>query len=491
VPPWPHGPPAAQAHALDHVRRQSRGRGDVRLSFLGAAQTVTGSKTLLTTGRSTLLVDCGLFQGQRELKERNWADLPVDPRSIDAVVLTHAHLDHAGYLPVLVKKGFRGPVYCTPATHDLCEILLIDSGHLLERDAEFANRHGYSRHKPALPLYTVEEAHAALDHLRSVPFGRAFRPADDVTALFLPAGHILGAAMVRLSDGAVSVLFSGDLGRPHDPVMLEPARRPVSDFLVVESTYGDHRHEATDGEQGLAEIISGTAARGGAVVIPAFAVGRAQSLLFHLDRLRRRGDIPPIPIYLDSPMAIDASDILCRHAGEHRLAEGECRRMCDVARYVQSAEESKSLDRQTMPRVVISASGMATGGRILHHLKAMAPDPRNTILLTGFQAAGTRGAQIRDGARELTIHGERVPVRAQVENLQMLSAHADADEIMQWLAGTSRSPHGTFIIHGEAGAAGALAARIARERGWKVSVPVYGDTAILERASVPAPRESV
>lgn len=451
----------------------------MRLTFLGATRTVTGSKTLVTAGRSKLLVDCGLFQGQRELKERNWAQLPVDPTSIDAVVLTHAHLDHSGYLPVLVRKGFRGPVWCTPATRDLCEILLLDSGHLLERDAEFANRHGYSRHKPALPLYTVEEARAALRYLRTVPFGPSFQPIDDVTAMFLPAGHILGATMVRLDDGAVSVLFSGDLGRPHDPVMLEPARRPASDFVVVESTYGDRRHDTTDVEQRLAEIVSSTAARGGTVIIPAFAVGRAQSLLYHLDRLKRRGALPPIPIYLDSPMAIDASDILCRHVGDHRLGDGECRRMCSVAHYVQSVEESKSLDRQTMPMVIVSASGMATGGRVLHHLKAMAPDPRNTILLTGFQAAGTRGAQLHAGARELTIHGQLVPVRAAVESLDMLSAHADADEILRWLASGPQAPQRTFVIHGEDHAADTLCRRVASELGWQAEVPVYGEAADL------------
>lgn len=451
----------------------------MRLTFLGATQTVTGSKTLLTARSGRLLIDCGLFQGQKELKERNWAALPVDPRSIDAVILTHAHLDHSGHLPVLVKNGFRGPVYCTPATRDLCEILLLDSGHLLERDAEFANRHGYSRHKPALPLYTVEEARAALGHLRAVPFGPSFQPIDDVTAMFLPAGHILGAAMVRLDDGAVSVLFSGDLGRPHDPVMLEPARRPASDFVVVESTYGDRRHDTTDAEQRLSEIISTTAARGGTVIIPAFAVGRAQSLLYYLDRLKRRGDLPPIPIYLDSPMAIDASDILCRHVGDHRLGDGECRRMCNVAHYVQSVEESKSLDRQTMPMVIVSASGMATGGRVLHHLKAMAPDPRNTILLTGFQAAGTRGAQLHAGARELTIHGQAVPVRAAVESLDMLSAHADADEILRWLASCPQEPQRTFVIHGEDHAAEALCQRLGREVGWQASVPDYGEAADL------------
>lgn len=448
----------------------------MRLTFLGATQTVTGSKTLLQAGGRNVLIDCGLFQGQKELKERNWAELPIAARTIDAVILTHAHLDHSGYLPVLVKKGFRGPVYCTPATRDLCEILLVDSGDLLERDAEFANRHGYSRHKPALPLYTAAEARAGLKHLRTVPFGVSFTPGDGLTAMFLPAGHILGAAMVRLSDGRASALFSGDLGRPHDPVMLEPARPPASDYIVVEATYGNRRHEATGAEERLADAITRTAAHGGAVIIPAFAVGRAQSLLYHLERLKAQSAIPRIPIYLDSPMAVDASDIFCRHVGEHRLRQAECRRMCHVAQYVRSAEESKAIDRQTMPRVIISASGMATGGRVLHHLKAMAADPRNTILLTGFQAAGTRGAQLLAGARELTIHGQSVPVRAAVESLHMLSAHADADEILGWLGNLPVAPEQAFVIHGEAQAAETLRDRISAELGWQASTPRYGQS---------------
>jgi metallo-beta-lactamase family protein len=454
----------------------------MRLTFLGATQTVTGSKSLLQIGASRVLIDCGLFQGGRELKARNWAALAVPPSTIDAVILTHAHLDHSGYLPRLVRDGFAGPVFCTPGTADLCEILLLDSAYLLERDAEFANRQGYSRHKPALPLYTVEDARAALRRLNPVAFGERFTPAAGAMAEFRMAGHILGAATVRIEDGTTRVLFSGDLGRRGDPIMLDPAPAPASDYVVVESTYGDRRHDRTDPDQRLAEIITATAARGGVVLIPAFAVGRAQTMLFHLHRLKSARRIPDMPVFLDSPMAVDASDIFCRHLPDHRLKEWECRAMCGVARYVRSVEESKALDRHAMPMIVISASGMATGGRILHHLKVMAPDARNTILLTGFQAAGTRGRQLMDGAAELTIHGQRVPVRARVENLPMLSAHADADEIVEWLGGANRAPRRTFVIHGEATAADALAARVARELGWHFTVPAFGQAAILEES---------
>lgn len=448
----------------------------MRLTFLGATQTVTGSKTLLQVGPSRLLIDCGLFQGGKDLRDRNWADLPVDPGSIDAVILTHAHLDHSGYLPVLVKNGFKGPIYCSSATKDLCEILLLDSGHLLERDAEFANRHGYSRHKPALPLYTVADAQAALERFRPVDFRRLFPPVPDTTVELMPAGHILGAAIVRVGYRGTSVLFSGDLGRPHDPIMLEPAQPPESDYLVVESTYGNRRHEDVDPEQRLGEIVARTVSRGGSVVIPAFAVGRAQSLLYYLHRLKSKGRLPAVPIFLDSPMAIDASDIFCRHLGDHKLTPARCRDLCSVAHYVRGADESKALDRRAMPMVIISASGMATGGRVLHHLKVMAPDPRNTILLAGFQAAGTRGAQLLAGAKELTIHGQRVAVRASVEVMHMLSAHADADEILAWLRRLRRPPKQTFVVHGEAAAAEALCRRINSEPAWSAVAPGYAQT---------------
>jgi metallo-beta-lactamase family protein len=451
----------------------------MKLTFLGAVQTVTGSKYLVQTARQRILVDCGLFQGLKELRERNWLPLPIEVASIDAVILTHAHLDHSGYLPLLAKNGFRGPVYCTEATRDLCEILLPDSGHLQERDAEFANRHGYTKHDPAKPLYTAADAQASLELLRPVSFGTARKLDDGLTVRFQRAGHILGAASVWLEEGGISLLFSGDLGRPNDPVMLDPAAAQSADYLVVESTYGNRRHERIDPELSLAEIIGSTARRGGSVLIPAFAVGRTQSILYHLQRLKANRRIPDVPVYLDSPMAIDASGIFCRHLGDHKLSDSQCRSLCSIARYVRSVEESKALNGMAMPKIVISASGMATGGRVLHHLKVMAPDPRNTILFTGFQAAGTRGAAMVSGASEVTIHGQRVPVRATVRNLDALSAHADADEIMGWLRKFARPPRQTFVTHGELAAAEALHGRVSSELGWRCAVPRYKETEVL------------
>jgi metallo-beta-lactamase family protein len=456
-----------------------RGNSNMKLTFLGAAQTVTGSKYLLQTARRRILVDCGLFQGLKELRERNWLPLPSEVASLDAVILTHAHLDHSGYLPLLAKNGFKGPVYCTEATRDLCEILLPDSGHLQERDAEFANRHGYTKHKPAKPLYTAADAEASLNLLRPLPFSTVHKLDDDLTVRFQRAGHILGAASVRLEEGGTSLLFSGDLGRPNDPVMLDPAVALPADYLVVESTYGNRRHERIDPELSLAEIIRSTARRGGSVLIPAFAVGRTQSILYHLQRLKADRRIPDVPVYLDSPMAIDASGIFCRHLDDHKLSESQCRSLCSIVRYVRGVEESKALNGITMPKIVISASGMATGGRVLHHLKVMAPDRRNTILFTGFQAAGTRGAAMVSGASEVTIHGRRVPVRATVMNLDALSAHADADEIMEWLHKFDRPPRQTFVTHGEPAAAEALQRRVSSELGWRCAVPHYRETEVL------------
>jgi metallo-beta-lactamase family protein len=448
----------------------------MKLTFLGGVETVTGSKYLVETARKRILVDCGLFQGLKELRERNWLPLPIEVPSLDAVLLTHAHLDHSGYLPLLAKNGFAGPVYCTEATRDLCDILLPDSGYLQERDADFANRHGYTKHKPAKPLYTAAEAEASLKLLKPVPFG-AFRKLDDgLTVRFQRAGHILGAASVLLQDSGQSLLFSGDLGRPNDPVMLDPVGTDSVDNLVVESTYGNRRHEQVDPEQSLAEIICSTARRGGSILIPAFAVGRTQTILYYLQRLKASHRIPDLPIYLDSPMAIDASGIFCAHLDDHKLTAGQCRSLCSIARYVQSVEESKALNRMTMPMIVISASGMASGGRVVHHMKVMAPDPRNTILFTGFQAAGTRGAAMVSGASEVTIHGQRVPVRATVSNLDTLSAHADADEIIGWLRKQATPPRRTFVTHGEPAAAEALQHRISTELGWKCRVPRYRET---------------
>ncbi len=446
-----------------------------RLSFLGGVGTVTGSKYLLEFDGTRILIDCGLFQGFKQLRLRNWRLFPADPRRVAAVVLTHAHLDHSGYLPLLVRKGFSGPIVCTEPTRDLCAILLPDSGYLQEKDAEYANRHGFSKHHPALPLYTKEDAEACLERFAPVPFQEERKFAKGLSAQFLPAGHILGAAIVEVTCGGRTIVFSGDLGRPGSATMVDPTPVRYADYLVVESTYGNRRHERLDTEEVLAKVINRTAARGGTVLVPAFAVGRAQSLLFHLQRLKAVKRIPDVPVFLDSPMAINASEVFCDHLGEHRLTAEQCRKACSVARYVREPEDSKSLDRDPMPKIIISASGMATGGRVLHHLKHFAPDRRNTILFAGFQAGGTRGAAITRGAERVKIHGQYVPVRAEVANLQMLSAHADADEIMAWLGDLREPPRMTFITHGEPEAADALRHRIEEELGWPCTVPDYRD----------------
>jgi metallo-beta-lactamase family protein len=445
----------------------------MKLTFLGAAGTVTGSKYLLERDAQRWLIDCGLFQGLKALRLRNWDRLPVDPRAITAVVLTHAHLDHSGYLPLLVRNGFRGPIYCTSSTADLCEILLPDSGYLQEKDAEFANRHGYSRHKPALPLYTERDAREALKLFKALSYDQEHALGRDFAVTLRRTGHILGASSLQVGSDARTIVFSGDLGRYGDPILHDPMPVERADYLVVESTYGDRQHDRVDPAAALGDIVTRTVARGGTVVIPAFAVGRAQTLLFHLQSLRASGRLQNVPVFLDSPMAADASEIFCRNIADHRLSERECRTACDVATYVRSTEESKALTANPVPKVIISASGMATGGRVLHHLKRYAPDPRSTVLFAGFQAAGTRGAAMVSGAGSVRIHGEDIPVRAEVQNLSMLSAHADAGEIVRWLKQFKRQPETTFITHGEPPAAEALRQRIERELGWRCRVPKH------------------
>lgn len=452
----------------------------MEITFLGATGTVTGSKYLLTFGSRSVLVDCGLYQGFKQLRLRNWEPLPVDPREIDAVVLTHAHVDHTGYLPLLVKRGFVGRVYCTRGTSDLCGILLPDAGYLQEEEARYANRHGYSKHRPALPLYTREDAMVALERLEPVEFDRAFRLDDGPTVRFLRAGHILGASIVRVEMDGKVIVFSGDLGRPNDPVMLPPGPVSEADYLVVESTYGDRLHDRSDPADALATIITDTVRRNGVVVVPAFAVGRTQSLLYYIGRLKETGRIPDVPVYLDSPMAVNATSLYARSEDEHRLSAQEGQRIFGAVNYVSSVEESKALDRGRGPMVVVSASGMATGGRVLHHLATFAPDPRNTILFAGFQAGGTRGASLVSGADSVKIHGEYIPVRARVEALENLSAHADAAEILEWLGNFAFPPRRTFITHGEPSAADALRVKIKDRLGWSSVVPDYRDRFALD-----------
>jgi metallo-beta-lactamase family protein len=444
-----------------------------KLSFLGGSGTVTGSKYLLELGDRRILVDCGLFQGFKQLRLRNWKPFPVDPGTIDAVLLTHAHIDHTGYLPLLVRNGFSGPVLCTQATRDLCEILLADSGYLQEKEADYANRAGFSKHKPALPLYTQEDAELAMRSFQPVPFDHKRDIAPDISGRFLPAGHILGAAIIELRVEDLTIVFSGDLGRPDSPTMVEPTPVGHADYLLVESTYGDRVHADEDPELALAEVIARTAARGGTLIIPAFAVGRTQILLYHLQRLKAAKRIPDIPIYLDSPMAMDATDIYRSHPGEHRLGAQQLRTAFRVARYVRSVEDSKALDQDPFPKIIISASGMATGGRVLHHLKHYAPGARNTVLFSGYQAGGTRGAAMLAGAATIKIHGGHIPVHAEVADLQMLSAHADSNEVMSWLGHFEAAPRMTFVVHGEPAPADALRHRIKEELDWPCSVPEH------------------
>jgi metallo-beta-lactamase family protein len=442
----------------------------ITLTSLGGAETVTGSKHLLESDGRRIMVDCGLFQGLKKLREMNWRPLSVEPGSIDGVVLTHAHLDHSGYLPKLVKDGFRGRIYATSSTIDVADLILRDSGHIQESDAQNANRYGYSKHAPALPLYGVHDAERALERFAEVGFHAPVDLPGGARLTFRRAGHILGAATAEVDWKGTKVVFSGDLGRYDDATMLEPEPVPDADYVVVESTYGDRLHQGGDPTAALGEVIERTTARGGTVIIPTFAVGRAQSLLYHLWRLKQDGRLGLTPIYLDSPMAINATELLCGHMEDQRLAPDVCAAACAVATYVRDVEASKAITSNTMPKVILAASGMATGGRVLHHIKAYAGDRRNTILFSGFQAAGTRGRSMVEGASEVKIHGQWIQIHAEVDNLDMLSAHADAGEILRWLSGFKRPPKKTFIVHGEPHAADALRLRINDKLGWPCEV---------------------
>lgn len=447
----------------------------MKLKFLGAAETVTGSRFLLTAGRSRILVDCGLFQGLKKLRERNRQPFPVAPAGITALILTHAHIDHSGYIPALVKNGFRGKVFGTPATLDLCRIMLPDAGHLQEEEAEFANRHGFSKHRPALPLYTEKDAWRSLKLFETVPFGTEFNPAKDLTAKFVANGHILGSACVYVTDGRRRIAFSGDVGRPKDPVMKAPLALEESDYLIIESTYGDRRHTRDPQDVILEEAIKSAAAKGGTVLIPSFAVGRAQSILYLLYELSRKGRIPRLPIYLDSPMAINATEILVKYHDLHRLSAKNSRSMCELVNFTRSVDESKAIAGLKHPKIILSASGMLTGGRVLHHLKHYLPHKNNVIIFAGYQAAGTRGAAMLAGAEHIKIHGEYYPVKARLVNLDGLSAHADYVELGDWLAGIKRPPRQTFIVHGEPQAQDAFRLYLQDRFGWPVSIPGHGD----------------
>ena len=448
-----------------------------RITFLGGAGTVTGSKTLIEAAGKRFLVDCGLFQGVKQLRTQNWQRLPLPASSIDAVLLTHAHLDHSGWLPRLVKQGFTGPIHCTEGTADLLRLLLPDAGYLQEEDARHANRRGYTKHQPATPLYTEREAWAALSHVRPWRNGDPLSLGKGLELRFYEAGHILGASMVELSTPAGRLLFTGDLGRFGDPVMRDPAQVPTPDLLVMESTYGDRGHPDDEEQiEELARIVRETASRGGIVLVPSFAIGRAQRLLWTLSELQREGRIPSLPTYLNSPMAVDATGIYARHTPLHRLSSEQIERMCRAATLVRSEAESRSLNGLMGPAIVVSASGMLAGGRVLHHLRSWAPNPDNTLLFVGYQAPGTRGRAILQGAEEVKVHGAHVPIRCQVEHIASLSAHADQNELLRWLGTMEDEPGRILLNHGDPEASDALRCAIRDRLGWAATVARPGQT---------------
>ena len=457
------------------------------LTFLGAAGTVTGSKHLLEVNGSRVLVDCGLFQGLKELRERNRQPLPVEPKSIESVVLTHAHLDHCGFLPRLVSEGFTGRIFCTSSTADLCRIVLPDAAKLQEEDAENANRGRYTRHAPALPLFTMEDAARALSLLQPVGYERRLPVAPGLEMEFINAGHLLGSAYASVRANGLHVLFGGDLGRYDRPVLPDPKPVEEADVLLVESTYGNRRHPADDNGEALAEIVRSTAERRGKIIVPSFAIGRVEEVLYWIKRLEDEKRIPVLPVWVDSPMASLALVQYGRRLEEldPDMAPGQPlpRHNREVAAFatdrlqlVASPQQSRELVRSRGPAIVISSSGMATGGRVLHHLDAALPRPENTVMFVGFQAAGTRGRQLIEGAKTVRIHGRDVAVNARVAHLDSMSAHADADEILRWLRGFKRAPAETFIVHGEPEAAAALEQRLSSELGWRARVARHAQT---------------
>lgn len=446
----------------------------MKLSFLGATATVTGSKYLLEVEGKKYLIDCGLFQGLKELRLRNREPFPVDPKTIEAVILTHAHLDHTGYIPLLVKQGFKGKIYCSQGTRDLCEILLLDAGRIQEEDTRRANKYGYTKHHPALPLYTEDDAKKSLEYFHTIDFNKSYPLESNLMLSLSWAGHILGSSFLTLKHEGTTLVFTGDMGRPNDPVMKPPVQIESADYLVLESTYGDRLHPKIDILTQLEQIFKSTFAKGGSVIIPAFTVGRTQVLLYYIYELKKAKRLSPnIPIYLDSPMAQNVTNLLCKYGEEHRLDPNVCSNVCSVAEYVQTPQESKNLYNSSVPSIIISASGMAEGGRILHHLAHFAPEKENTILFAGYQAEGTRGARMLRGEKEIKIHGHMVPIRARVETLDTLSSHADYEEILRWLKGFKSAPKEVFIIHGEPQACESLKSKIEEALGWKVTVPKY------------------
>ena len=446
---------------------------------MGAARTVTGSKYLLEHGGKRVLVDCGLFQGLKDLRLRNWAQFPIPPGEIDAVVLTHAHLDHVGYLPRLRADGYRGRVFCTAGTKELCGLVLPDSGRIQEEDARQANRHGYSKHQPALPLYTESDALAALTQLQPIGYQRAIEIVPGISIELFPAGHLLGSAFVvaRLQSGP-TILFGGDLGRYARPVLPDPSNAVQADVVLVESTYGDRDHVADDNGEELAQVIRTTIERGGKLIIPAFAIGRVEELLYWMRRLEQERRIPVVPVYVDSPMANGAlkfySARITELDADMRPTEKNISTFATTRfQTVSSPQQSKELTASRKPSIVISSSGMATGGRVLHHMAAALPDPRNTVLFVGYQAAGTRGRQLVDGARDVRIHGQSISVNARIVKIDSMSAHADRGEIMRWLGTFPATPGRVCLVHGEPEPMDALKTLMQQRLGWTAETPQH------------------
>jgi metallo-beta-lactamase family protein len=443
----------------------------MKITFLGGAEEVTGSRYLVEDEGTKILVDCGMFQGSEELKELNWARFPVDPSSIEAVVLTHAHIDHTGYIPALVKKGFKGKIYCSKATYMLCSILLLDSGFIQEENAKRANEDDASA--SAVHLYTKADAKHSLHSFKIVDYSTVLSIGISLTVTLISSSHILGSSFVVVSNGKRTLTFSGDLGRPNQLIMKAPTHLKHTDYLVIESTYGDKLHAKGDPIKALGEIVNKTVEKGGTLIIPSFAVGRAQTILYGLYELQQKKLIPDIPIFLDSPMAIRVTDLLCKFQDELKLSPSVCKKMSEVAIYTPTVKESKRIDNLNSSSIIIAGSGMITGGRVIYHLKHFISDSRNTIFFVGFQAEGTRGRELVDGAKKITIHGQSYEVRAEIKKIDTLSAHADYNEIFEWLGYFENTPKKVFVTHGEIEAAKSLQQKIEQKLGWSVVVPKY------------------
>lgn len=451
----------------------------ISLNFLGAAGTVTGSKTLLKHRGHQVMIDAGLFQGFKNLRQLNWMPLPFDVKKLDAVLLTHAHIDHSGALPLLVRQGFRGPIYTSDATIDVASVLLIDSAKLQAEEADYANRHHTSKHHPAKPLYTIEDVQKTLELFEPIPFGQWQDVLPDMSVKLQYASHILGAASIRVRVGGQEIVFSGDLGRSEAPILGAPEPLGDVDYLVMESTYGNRHHPVEDPKVELAKVIKQTVEQGGAVLLPAFAVGRSQVLLHTIDSLIKSGEIPKVPVFLDSPMAVNVTELYKRHHGDHLWSKQAIKEVFGVAKMVQTVEQSRALNELKYPRIIISASGMATGGRVLHHLRTLVGDHRNAIVFAGFQAAGTRGARMVAGEPTIRVFGQDLTVKANVHSIDGFSAHADADQLMDWVRGATRRPKRIYLNHGEPEAADTLRLRIEHELGIDCVVPLLGQEVYL------------